>query len=309
MKITNNQKYIIIVFLLLLLMWFIWENVVAFQANKNIRLAEFYYEDKNFDKSFKYINEAYNDDTFINNYAGLKYVDVISHYFKYGNPSPEEIQEKTQKAIDILRKNITIRKNYARSWFLLGSYLNISLQTKNNSSEEFKQLADEANNSLEKAHSLSPKRQDILIEWAKNDLLCQEFEKAKEKSQECFDINPEFGECYWTMALSNIYLNQLEEAEKNLETANKKHFSYNDEASLLFLSKAYYYNENYEKMVEVYRKLVFLKPDNVSYNINLAILYKEIKEYQKAKNQALRAIILDPNIKPQAEEFIKSLPF
>ena len=306
--VLEKYRIVILGLLFIVLVWFIWFNISAFQVNKNLKLAGYYSDEKNFEKSFEYMEQAYNKHSFIDNYAGLKYIDVISAYFKNANPSPQEITEKTNKAIEILRKNITIRKNYARSWLLLGAYLNISLETEKHSPEEFEKIKQEANSAFQKAHQLSPKRQEIISEWVKTDLLSHSFQQAEEKSQMCIDINPEFKDCYWMMALTQAYLNNIEQANKNIEFASKKRYPVNNESSLLQLSKAYYYNKNYEEMVAVYEKLIKQKPNYVSYRLNLAILYKETGEYKEAKKQALKVIELDPNLKLQAEEFLRTLP-
>ena len=308
LNVLEKYRVVILGLLFIVLVWFIWFNISAFQVNKNLKLAEYYSKEQNFQKSFNYMEEAYSKHSFINNYAGLKYIDVISAYFKNANPSPQEIKEKTNKAIEILRKNTEIRPNYARSWLLLGAYINISLETEKLSPEEFKKLKQEADSALEKAHQLSPKRQEIIAEWIKTDLLSHSFQQAKERAQMCIDINPKFKDCYWMMALTQVYLNNIEQANEDMKLASKKGYPVKNESSLLQLSKAYYYNKNYEEMVTVYEKLIKQRPNYVSYHLNLAILYKETGKYKEAKKQALKVIELDSNFKPQAEEFLRTLP-
>ena len=90
--------------------------------------------------------------------------------------------------------------------------------------ENWEKLVEETKNGLEKAEELSPRRQEVLIEWAKFGLVANNFQLMKEKSQKCIELNSSLGDCYWYLGLSEILLGDKEEGEKDIEIAIEKDY-------------------------------------------------------------------------------------
>ena len=55
-------------------------------------------------------------------------------------------------------------------------------------------------------------------------------------------------------------------------------------------------------------KVIILDPTNPQYRATLAFLYKELGEFEKAREQALEVLRLAPENKGQVEEFLRTLP-
>ena len=87
----------------------------------------------------------------------------------------------------------------------------------------------------------------------------------------------------------------------------EKRYPINSETSLLQLVNAYLKTENYQKLTETYQKLVKLKPKNIQYHISLAVCYKELGDFEKAKKEALKVLELVPESKEAVEEFLQEI--
>jgi len=211
--------------------------------------------------------------------------------------------ELAKKAREILKENIKIGPYYTRNWILLGGYTNISIEGGE------KNLKDEANYYFEKAKELSPERQEIFIGLAKTDLATGEYQKAKEKAQQCIDLNSRLKDCWWLMGLANIYLDEEEVAKKNIKIAGEKGYQIDSELSLLELAKVYLKKENYQELITIYQELIKIEPKNPKYYIALAVFYKETGQFENAKKEALKILELFPEYREEVEVFLKSLKY
>ena len=294
-----KYKGLILFLLFVGLVWFIWVfNVRPFQINKEINLALSESEQGFCQRALARMERILSEHSILDNYLRLRYSTVIDYCIIEKLELKEEL---AKKATEILKENIKIRPYYTRNWLSLGEYTNILIgQGKEN-------LKNEANYYFEKAHQLSPKRQEVFIEWIITDLLTGEYQKAKEKAQKCIDLNEKLGDCWWLMGLSNIYLNELEKGKENIEIAGKKGYPIHSENSLLKLAKVYLDTENYQKLIEIYKELIKIKPANPEYYISLMIVYSEIGDFENTKKQALKILELWPEYGEEVKEFLKSL--
>jgi len=155
----------------------------------------------------------------------------------------------------------------------LGSLINVLIESEENP-EMIKELKQEANYYFEKAQRLSPKRQEVFIEWIITDLLTSDYQRAKEKARKCIDLNEKLGDCWWQMGLSEIYLGEYERAKENIEIAEKKGYPVNSKISLLELIRAYI----------------------------------KVGNFEEAKKQALKILELFPEYEEEIKLFLKKLP-
>jgi len=191
---------------------------------------------------------------------------------------------------------------------LLGTYTNhLIIQERETNPELANQLKEEADYYFQKANKLSPGRQEILVEWIKTDFYRGEYIKAKEKAQECINLNPKFKDCYWQMALSNIYLKNNEEAEEYLETTRKMYNYTTSEIYLLELVNACIDGEDYQTLAETYQSLIKINPEEIKYRSSLAVCYMLLGDNEKAREEAMKVLELSPESKDEVEEFLKGL--
>jgi len=303
-----------------LLIWFLWAGALKpLQINKEINWANHYLETGRCEKAIKKMEKILPSHSVIDSYLRLSYTDVLTKCMK---KNPETKLALNLKLYQILKESAELRPNYTRSWWFLGIATNFLINHKNEYTGQFniEELKKEANVYFEKANQLSPKREQILQEWAATNLLTGEYQKTKEKAQKCLDLNPDNNLCWWQKALANIYLGEFEQADKNIAIAIEKGLNPNSGESLSQLQKAYIKAletikdtedkiECYERLADVFRKLiVHIDSENFQYHASLAYVYKELGEYDKAREEAMIVLELSPESKQAIEEFLRTLP-
>ncbi len=300
------QKYKLPVLIIIIgiLSWFIWiYNIRPFLINTQINIAENLANNKLYDAALLRLEKQFKNHSILDHYLRLGYGDIIGEHI-YDKPELAGIlAEKAKKA---LLENTKIRPYYTRDWLLLGTYTNILIEKETDPVVKNK-LKEEVNYYLEKASELSPKKQEVFIERINTDLLTADYQKAKGRAQKCIDLNSNLDECWWMMGLTNIYLNENEDAKKNIQIASQKGHDVDSKNSVLQLIRAYGEKKDWQKVIENYLKLINFDPENPQYHATLAFLYKEVGDYQKAEEQALKVLKLSPENKTQVEEFLKSL--
>lgn len=301
---NTKGKYMIISVFFSVLILFIWNfNIKPFQINTQINISKYLAENNNCEQAIERMEKALGaGKTFLDPYLRQKYVSYLTIC-----STPEKDFEFTQKGYQLMKESVAEQPYYTRNWIVLGRITN-ALIAKEKNFEIKEKLKNETNSYFGKAQELSPKHQEIFIEWAKTDFLTGDYQGAKEKAQKCIDLNSQTGDCWWLMALSNIYLDSLKDAQENLDVAASMGYNINSKDSLFQLINAYNEVKNYKKISEIYQQLINNYPNNASYHASLASTYKELEEYKKARDEALKTLELAPDWKESVEEFLKTLP-
>ena len=85
--------------------------------------------------------------------------------------------------------------------------------------------------------------------------------------------------------------------QKNIKTADDNGYYINSEVSLIELANAYGSFPDYQSLAPVFEKLVAISPSNAQYHSTLALIYTKLGEYDKAKQETLKASQLSPQQK------------
>ena len=291
--------------LIILFFWFVYSfNIKPLQINAQINQAEHLIENGRCDLALEKMEKISAKKSVLDGYFKLNYAGFL---IKCREAMPEQNLLLLKKAQQLGEEFAEIHPYYIRNYIMLGSLINFRLEQEEDPAT-IKQLKEKAGYYLELAHQLSPGRQEVFAEWIKNDLITGQYQKAKDKSQQCLALNEKSKDCWWLKGLSNIYLKEPEQSKENIEKAGKLGFPVNSEDSLLKLAKAYFQIENYQAMVQIYQDLIKLRPEEPEYRVSLMLVYKEIKDFESAKKQALAIIELFPEYKTRIEEFLKQLP-
>ena len=290
----------IFAFILIILIWFIWSgNIKPLGINTQINQAQSSVNNKKCTEAMEKMENILPQKSFIDSYLRLKYIEFMKECAGF---YPEKNLEYAKKGVELLKESAEIRPKYTRTWIFLAAFTNILIE-KEKSLKKREDLIKEAEYYFEKAQELSPKHQEILTEWAKTYLVAKDYEKMREKSQECLNLNLNIRSCYWYLGLSEIYLGQNKLAEEHLALVKAPN-------TLILLNQlitAYASVENFEKMAMVYQKLIKLNPEEPQYYASLAFVYRELGEYEKAKEQALIFLELKPEAKEEVEFFLQTL--
>jgi len=297
--------------LFFILFLFLWQyNLKPFQINLKINAGQYLSETKEYDKSFEMLEQISKTKSILSSYSDLIYTKAL---VSMAQQQPQKQVEISEKIADIAEKNLEFKSHDMGNWLRLGEALTILAKEKNNT-----EMAKRAQNAFEKAWNLSPKNETVILASFFADVFLKDFSRAQEKSVFCLTKMPETSECVWMSGLLKIYQNKNEEGELLIEKAKEMGYFLNyysnypgsssiEEIPLNQLLDAYAENRNYQKLSSIYEKLVEINPSNFQYKASLAFVYKELREYQKARETALSILKTNPEMEPQVNAFLQNL--
>jgi len=296
--------------------WF--AGLKPLKLNKEINWADHYAQTDRCQKAIeKMEKDVLLSRSIIDNYAKFKYIEIIN---KCSEKIPGLKIISAPKVISVLKEAAQIRPYYTRTWLFLGNFTNLLIEN----SEYFKiknieDLKKDAYYFFEKAKELSPKREELFIGWIETDLLFEQYQAANEKAKLCIGLNPNYSQCWWLKGLSNIYLENIEQADQDIAVSKEKRHNINSSKSLIQLRNAYIKTiekiensnkktEYYKRLADVYeRSIKYLDSNNFRYHFSLAYIYKELGEYEKARKEALIVMQVAPEKKEEVEKFLGTL--
>ena len=288
-----------------MLVIFLWQyNFVPLYVNSKIITAEILVNNNKCNQGFSVADDALKNHTFLDAYIRLQYVSFLKTCSGF-NPANDTAYAK--KGISLLTEATQIQPLYSRAWLFLGSFTNILANKETNTATK-QILITEAYQYLNQASKLAPRHQEITITQAQIAQTAKDYIAMKNYSNACVALNPNIGACYFNLALSEIYLKNTAEAEKDMQTAIDKGYNINSKTSLNQLSDAYSFLADWKDLAPVYEKLTEINPNNTQYHSTLAFIYAKLGQYDKARQEANTVLRLSPESKPNVDAFLKTLP-
>ncbi len=283
---------------------FLWQyNIVPLRINAKINQAQALVNQKNCGQGLGLIEEALKKHSFLDSYARLQYVQLSKTCAEF---YPQNKMGYLKRGLELIGEAVKIQPNYTRYWIFLGSASNdIAIEEKDEAIKTA--LINQAHGYLAKALKLAPRHQEIPVQQARLAITAKDYQGSYNYAQNCIAINKEFGECYFYLALSQIYTNNVDEAQKNLQTASKG-FDINSKASLEQLANAYGSMMDYKNLASIYEKLTDLDRTSAQYHSSLAFFYSKLGRHKEARQEAQKVLELSPESKANVEAFLKTLP-
>lgn len=272
--------------LFVILMIFLWQyNFVPLQINAEINNANDLVNQKQCNRALSLMDNSLLEHSFLDSYIRMEYVEFEQ---TCGGFYPENNLTYTKKGINIISDAVKIQPLYTRYWIWLGT-LTTTLADQQDNSAARDNLIKQAGYYFNKASQLSPKRQEILVGQAKMEIVAENYAEAQNYSEKCLALNSGLGDCYWYLALSEIYLKNSNGADKNMQIAVKDGYRADSETSLVELGNAYGHISDYQNLATVFEKLIAIEPNVAQYHTYLASFYMKLGEYDKAKQEELKA--------------------
>jgi O-antigen ligase len=267
-------------------------NTSMLVANKDIIKAERYIRAGDCEKGKELADKATKRDNPISFYLLFNKAIIIEK-------CSQDVED--QKEIhSILKKVIEKRPLYLRAYTSLG----LTTIRIINDSEDRKELMDEAINSYHTTTEISPYRYFSYKNLAVLYLYSGDFKKAKENAEKCLTLK-EDNECLFAQGVSLFALGK-ENASDALKRCDKD--KYDVVRRLESILNYHILEEESETLILFYLLLIEEKPDNPQYYSSLAAAYKNIKNYEKAREYALKALELEPRAVNTVNNFLDSLP-
>lgn len=291
--------------LIVILGIFLWQyNILPFYLNTQINIAQNLTDEKQCDQAFAIMNNMLASHSFLDSYARLEYVELTKTCTVF---YPQNNSAYLQKDITLINEALKIQPLYTRYWIFLASASD-DLATGQTDATAKDNLLTQAAADLQQALQLAPRHQEIPIEQANMEMIAGNYTDMQSYAEKCIALNPSLGDCYWYLGLSQIYLKDITNAQKNIQLAADKKYNTDSAASLGQLSNAYGAIQDYQDLVIIYEKLVLENPNVAQYHSSLAFFYKALGEYSKARAEAMIVLQLSPESKENVEAFLATLP-
>lgn len=232
-----------------------------------------------------------------------------------GNPSVLR-QLSRDKALEVLDYNIELAKanvDYnpqdSMNQMILAQLYNTASNYAKDDREKFAYYSNQALEAINASIAASPGRVPIYFQKAQIYITRGEEEKAVNTLKEAIALHPGYYDSSCHLAKTLSYYNREDEAKEyydaciDLGGAN----ILQPMAVVGQLINRYLEEEDYDKVIELYKQATNLEKNNVKHWISLAQLYQQQGQTEKARQAAEQAMDLDPTIKDYAQDFINSL--
>jgi tetratricopeptide (TPR) repeat protein len=211
-----------------------------------------------------------------------------------------EEKELIVVAIDGMKKSLELEPQNVRFMMMLGTLYLISVQ------QDPSYLA-EADLLFQQALELNPTRQELYFALGQVRLYQGRNSEVLPLYEKAIELNDKVNISHWNYGVMAISVGQKEAGEAEIKKAVQLGHSYNAQ-DIEQLINIFTRNKDWAKVISLYEEWIALpSPSGAQPYAQLAAVYAQLGEKQKAKDFALQAAQIDPSYKPEAEEFIKQL--
>ena len=227
----NPIKHIIFSLFFIGLVVFLWYGALKpLYINRDTNIADRYARTGQCELALELMRSKviYNQSN-IDSYSKLKYISIV-----------ERCNARSQESIDLLKEVGKIRPYYTRTFIFLGNY-----------------TGDQSY--FDQASELSFKREEIFVGRANMNMILKDYQSSLKNTKDCLLTNPMSKQCWWLKALSNYYLNNIDEANKDIEFGMSIGLNTHSKYYLLAIEKACEANNSqscYQKLFETYKELI-----------------------------------------------------
>ncbi len=303
---NNSKRRPITIILFCVLLLFLWkDNIKPFFANIQKNIAEYLVNNKECSPAFQKMDKIMPQHSFLDSYLRVQYVSFIK---KCAQNKPENSTVYAEKGIELLSEAIKTQPLYTRSWIFLGAFSTVVASSEKDQAKK-NELLSQAKHYLEKAAELAPNHQEIVQEQAKIEMVKGNYQNMKTAAEKCVALDKSLGECYFTLALSQIYLKDPAGAAINMKKAEENRYYTDSAASLVQLVNVYAVIEDYKNLAATYESLIKINSNVAQYHSSLAFAYAKLGEYKKSREQTAIFLQLMPEAKNEVDAFLKTLPY
>src|SRR3989339_218244 len=221
----------------------------------------------------------------------------------------DTVEQDIDYLIDLAEKNVDYNKGDSLNQMMLAQMLNTASVYYQNNQEKFMYYSDRALEAINRSIEASPGRSPVYFQKAQIYITRNEPDKAIETLRYASSLNDEYYDSFCHLGKTLLHYGQTEEAYKEIDKCI-------DLGGYGLLTPAGYIKElinhyvdaeDWVRVTGLYEQLSVQEPQEVKHLINLAKLYAEQGEKEKAIDAVGRAIKVDPSIEASANSFIESL--
>ena len=221
--------------------------------------------------------------------------------------NPDNNRATVNSAFNIAEEQMeeSIRKNsldFRHHLFLGRLYFN-DYRFSNNT--EKLQLAEQV---LEKSIELSPTNQQGYWHMAEVNLAKGEEQTAFDLFKKAIELEPRFGRSHWFLAMAYKITGQYDLALEKIKDAENAGYAWKrDLNDLTRVAEIYQAIGDNLSLISLYQEALEIHPQKAELWVNLAVVYADMGQFDKAKQAVQKAIELNPDLAPELEDFLKYL--
>jgi len=234
---------------------------------------------------------------------------ITSRSSLLNNIDKQKAQEILDWTIELVEKNVKYNPQDSLMQMELAQALNAAARFNQDDQEKFYFYSDRALEAINKSIDASPGRIPIYFQKAQIYATRGEQDKAIEILQYAIELNKDYYDSYCYLARYHFAFQQEEQGLKAMDQCL-------DLGGASLLSSAdfiknlinhYTNQQDWQKVIKLYQRLSQLEPNNPKVWVNLATIYSQLGDNDKAIEAAQKSAEIDPSMKDAAEEFIEKL--
>ncbi|MEA2092745.1 MAG: O-antigen ligase family protein [Patescibacteria group bacterium] len=288
-----KYKNVFLFFSIIVFIFFANFNLSMLFANRDINVAESLSKAERCPEALELVERATEKDNPISFYLLFQKAIIINNCI--------ETEEEKEEILNILKEASKKRPLYTRAHISVGTVaVNLIL-----SSENKEDFVDTAIESFSTVSEISPYRHESYANLSILYIIKNDFEKSLENANICLEAEEE-AVCYFSKGFSLFVLGNEKESKENIEKGEE--LGYETTETINKLIKYQVETKHYEETVFLYLFLIDYNPDDAQNYSSLATVYRELEEYEKAREWALKTLEISPQAKKNVREFLKTLP-
>ncbi len=231
----------------------------------------------------------------------VEYVKNILRILAERNMSPQTLRPLFDRAAELAQRNIDAHPRYSYYYFLLGllykegAFIDVSFR-------------DTAQTMFDNALRYSPKRQQYHFAKAEVYNEQEQFDKALEEYSLAYDDAPQVLLSQWYKGVTLLVLNRNKEAYDVLIPFAQRQYLPPSEDEQRFFATKLDGLKRYDLSAAYYMNFVERHPAQAGSWAQLAVVFKELKEYGNAYFAAAMSARLDGTFQEEFERFVTTLP-
>jgi len=263
----------------------------------------------NLDATVQIYRDALSKNTVLDRDSRMSLIRLFLSESNLKKLKKEDPDQVLDWVISLAEENVKYNENDSMNQMVLSQILNVAASRNSNNPEKFEYYWQRAMEAMDKSIEASPERIPIYYQKSQLYITHGEGDKALETLEYAKNLNLDYPNTFCHLSRTNFFYKNEEKGFEYLDQCIDKKGSGMLNPAGLVKSYINHYVEldDIDRLIPLYEQLVRLEKKDVKHKINLAKLYAQVGEKEKAIKMAEEAIALDPTTEKYAQEFIEGL--
>ena len=308
-ELTNKEIYIYLGSGIILLTVLFQFNVKPYQMLVGTINGQKANAQGNMDLTVKIYRDTLSKNTVLDRDSRTSLIRLFLNQSNLNRLKKEDPDKTLDWVISLAEENVKYNEHDSMAQMILSQILNIAASRNSNNSEKFDYYWQRSLDAINKSIDASPKRIPIYYQKSQLYISHNEPEKALETLEYAKNLNLDYPDSFCYLSRTNLFYKNEEKGYEYLDQCIDKGGRGTIRSSNLIKSYINHYVEknDIKRLIPIYEQLAQLEKKDVKHKINLAKLYAQDGQKDKAIKMAEEAIKLDPSTEKYAQEFIEGL--